>query len=122
MKVKIDTKEKFHVLKIAEFILSANMTEELHRQLLFYLEKDPKNVVLKMNEVNETDASILKVLQDVHEKFYKNKASFVICELNASIKQLFNKESLTGKLNITATESEAWDIVQFEEIEREYAE
>ena len=33
MKVKIDTKEKFHVITPQETILSANMTEELKHEI-----------------------------------------------------------------------------------------
>ena len=46
MQVKIDTREKFHVITIQEPILAANMTEELELCLLPFLEKDVKNVVL----------------------------------------------------------------------------
>ena len=42
MKVKIDTKEKFHVVVPEEPILSANMTEELNQLLLPYIENKIK--------------------------------------------------------------------------------
>ena len=48
MKVKIDTKEKFHVLTVEDKELPANMTEELNEKLLVYLKEEVKNVVLKL--------------------------------------------------------------------------
>jgi anti-anti-sigma factor len=119
MKVKIDTKEKFHVLTIQELILSANMTEELSRELLLFLEKDLKNVVLSLKEVNEIDELAANSLAGIQQKFYDNKASLVMCELHPNVEQYFDKLGLLEMMNVTPTESEAWDIVQLEEIERE---
>src|ERR1700733_5973249 len=122
MKVKIDTKEKFHVLTIPEPVLSANMTEELKQELLLFLEKDLKNIVLKMNQVDEIDELAANVLFNIQQKFYENNASFVICEVNIKVEEYLDKLELLEMMNVTPTESEAWDIVQLEEIERELME
>ncbi len=58
MKVKIDTKEKIHVITPEVPILSANMTEELNATLLSYLEKETKNVIFKLDQVKEIDKEI----------------------------------------------------------------
>jgi len=119
MKVKIDTKEKFNVLTLQESILYANMTEELNNLLLSFLEKDKKNMVVKMGEVNEIDEVIAGSLMSIQQKFYDKNASFVICEMRPKVTQHLNKLKLLEKMNVTPTESEAGDIVQMEEIERE---
>ena len=119
MKVKIDTKEKFNVLTLQESILYANMTEELNYLLLSFLERDRKSVVLKMGEVDEIDELAAKSLVDTRQRFYANNASFVICEMRPKVTQHLNKLKLLEKMNVTPTESEAGDIVQMEEIERE---
>lgn len=119
MKVKIDTKEKFHVLDIEETSLSANMTEELNQKLLQYLEKDIKNVVLKLGEVTDIDEHAARSLANIQQQFYDNEASFVICELRPGVENYLDKIELLEMLNFTPTESEAWDIVQLEEVERE---
>ncbi|MEO6452510.1 MAG: STAS domain-containing protein [Ginsengibacter sp.] len=119
MKVKIDTKEKFHIITIQERHLSANMTEELNKEMLLFLEKDLKNVVLKMIEVKEIDELVAVSLVNIQQKFYDNNASFVVCEISSAIEQYLDKLELLEMMNITPTESEAWDIVQLEEIERE---
>ena len=50
---------------------------------------------------------------------YKQKCSFVLCGLSPNVKATLTLKNLLEKINHTPTESEAWDIVQMEEIERE---
>ena len=119
MKVKIDTKEKFHVLTFQESILYANMTEELNHLLLSFLEMEKKSVVLKLGEINKIDELVANSLVNIQQKFYANNASLVICEITPVVENSLRKLNLLEKMNITPTESEAWDIVQLEEIKRE---
>ena len=119
MKVKIDTKEKFNVLTLQDTILSANMTEELNQLLLSFLKKNNKSIVLKMGTINEIDDVVANSLLNIQQKFYGEDSSFVICEIGASVKQCLKNLKIFQMMNITPTESEAGDIVQMEEIERE---
>ena len=48
MMVKIDTREKFHVITIHEDDLAANMTEQMDKVILTLLEDNVKNVILNM--------------------------------------------------------------------------
>ena len=120
MKVKIDTKEKFHVITPEDTILSANMTEDLKQTLLPFLKTGIKNVVLKLGEVVEVDNSAAEAILNLQQEFYDNNASLVICEMQKPVEEYFDKLELLEVLNVTPTESEAWDIVQMEEIEREF--
>ena len=120
MKVKIDTKEKFHVITPEDTILSANMTEELRQKLLPLLTTQIKNVVLKLGAVVEVDNYSAEAILNLQQEFYDNNASFVICEMQKKVEEYFDKFEMLEVLNVTPTESEAWDIVQMEEIEREY--
>ncbi|MBS4065994.1 MAG: STAS domain-containing protein [Chitinophagaceae bacterium] len=119
MNVKFDTKEKFHVITPQEHSLSVNMTEEMRSLLLSCLEKPEKNVVLSLKEVAELDEQTATMLAELQQEFYDNKASFVICELKPNVEQWLDEKELLEVMNVTPTESEAWDIVQMEEIERE---
>jgi anti-anti-sigma factor len=120
MQVKTDTKEKFHAITVAESSLSATMTDELGDCLLPYLQNDVKNVVLILNQVENIDVSAAEKLVYIQQKYYENSASFVICELQKSVEEMLDQYELLEMMNITPTQSEAWDIVQMEEIEREY--
>ncbi|HEY8689386.1 MAG TPA: STAS domain-containing protein [Chitinophagaceae bacterium] len=120
MKVKINTKEKFHVITSEDNVLTANMTEELAQMLLPYLKSEIKNVVLKLGMVNKIDKSVAETILNLQQTFYDNNISFVICELQKPVEDFLDQLELLDVLNVTNTESEAWDIVQMEEIEREY--
>jgi anti-anti-sigma factor len=119
MNVKIDTKEKFTVIKPQEPMLSANMTAELSDLLVPYLQKDIPHIILKMTDVQSIDTESAEKLANLQQQFYENDKSFVICELSHAVEELLEKEELFDIMNITPTESEAWDILQMEEIERE---
>jgi anti-anti-sigma factor len=119
MEVKIDTREKFHAITILEPSLAANMTENLNNCLLPYLQSDVKNVVLNLRDIHSIDNAAAERLVQLQQQFYENSASFVICELQKSVEETLDKQSLLELINVTPTESEAWDIVQMEEIERE---
>jgi anti-anti-sigma factor len=116
---KIDTKEKFHVITLPKPILSATMTEELSGCLLPYLQSHIKNIVLNLKELQSIDNISAETLVKIQQKFYENNASFVICGLQPQVEEFLDKQELLEIMNTTPTESEAGDIVQMEEIERE---
>ncbi len=119
MNLKTDTKERFHAITIAEPALSATMTEEIVDSLVPYLQNDVKNIVLILNEPRNIDKAAAEKLIEVQQKFYENNASFVICSLQKEVEDFLDENELLELMNVTPTESEAWDIVQMEEIERE---
>jgi anti-anti-sigma factor len=119
MEFKIDTKEKFHAITIKEGLLTANMTEELRSGLLPLLQQDVKNVVLILKDTKTMDVAAGEALLKLQQSFYDQQASFVICELQPEVEDALDLNGLLELMNVTPTESEAWDIVQMEEIERE---
>jgi len=119
MEVKINTKEKFHVITILDENLSANMTADITNKLLPYLQNVVKNIVLKMENVKQIDAPAAETIAQVQQSYYEQNASFVICDLQKEVETELDKFELLDILNVTPSESEAWDIVQMEEIERD---
>jgi anti-anti-sigma factor len=119
MQVKIDTREKFHAITILEPILAANMTEELEKSLLPLLDKDVKNVVLILKDIPELEDAAATSLVKIQQAFYDNGASFVICELTPAVEQYLEDNGFLEVMNVAPTETEAWDIVHLEEVERE---
>ncbi len=119
MHVKIDTKERFTVITPEEAHLSVNMTEELNQLLLGYLQKDIPHVILKMETIQTVDELMAENIASVQQQFYENNCSFVICNLKKEVVQLLEEKELLEFMNVTPSESEAWDILQMEEIERE---
>jgi anti-anti-sigma factor len=120
MIVKTDTKERFHAITLPGPTLSATMTEELADCLLPYLQNDVKNIVLILRDIETIDNAAAEKLVSIQQTFYEHNASFVICELQKNVEEFLDKDELLEMMNVTPTQSEAWDIVQMEEIEREF--
>jgi anti-anti-sigma factor len=119
MEVKTNTKEKFHAISVATSHLSAIMAAELYEQITPILSTNIPNVVLNFKEVESIDEDAAELVVKMQQRFYEENASFVICELSPEVEAFLDKSDLLEVMNITPSESEAWDIVQMEEIERE---
>ena len=119
MLVKIDTREKFHVITLNSTNIAANMTAEINDSLHALLKTPVKNVVMNLSNIQSVEPAAAKVLANLQQYFYENNASFVFCEIQKPVEDFLESHELLEFLNTTPTESEAWDIVQMEEIERE---
>jgi anti-anti-sigma factor len=119
MQYQTEPKEKFTVIKILDTTLSSNLVPELAKITQEILAQSPKNLVLNLEKVQTLEAPVLDQLAQSQEQFYDNNASFVICCLSDSLNKQLDQSDWGDVMNTTPTESEAWDIVQMEEIERE---
>ena len=119
MHYKIDTKEKFAVLSLLDPSLSSNLVPELTDLIKNLGLTSPKNLVLNLGAVKDWDLSIMALLAQHQEIFYDNNTSFVLCSLSDDLQNALDSTEFGEVMNLTPTESEAWDIVQMEEIERE---
>ena len=119
MEVKTDTKERFHVIRVETREMSAIMAGELDRQLLELLKDNTKNVVLNLSGVKTMQEEAAEKLVRTQQKFYDSGASFVVCEMPEELEEFLDSKALLELMNVTPTESEAYDIVQMEEMERE---
>jgi anti-anti-sigma factor len=119
MKVKIDTKEKLHVITIHEPELAANMTEQMDKVLTALLDENVKNAVVNMQDIQTLDKAAAGHLIALQRLFNERQASFVVCSPQPAVKKFLHENDLLDQLNVAPTLSEATDIVQMEEIERE---
>lgn len=119
MEVKTSTKEKFHVIAVMVPHLSALLAEDLCNGLQRHLQDTVRNVVLNLRDVKSMDEEGAECLVKTQQAFYEKGVSFVICELTPDVEQFLDGKELLELMNVTPTESEAGDIVQMEEIERE---
>lgn len=119
MEVKTSTKEKFHVIRVETQEMSATMAADLDRQLQELLKDKVRNVVLNLRGVKTMQEEAAERIVRTQQKFYEESASFVVCELPDDLEDFLDKIDLLELMNVTPTESEAGDIVQMEEIERE---
>lgn len=125
MPFKFESKEKFHVITVEEpeltASLSADLVQSAHRILTPANpdEGNIRNLVLVMHPVQRIELPAAESLAALQASFYEAGASFVICCLQPGVEKTLELADLLDLMNITPTESEAWDIVQMEEIERE---
>jgi anti-anti-sigma factor len=119
MRFKIDTKEKFTVITPLEAQITANMADEWAKTLLGYLQNDMPHLVINMQEVTGLDQEAALALANAQQSFYEKNCSCVVCCLSPDVEKALDALELLELMNTTPTESEAWDIVQMEEIERE---
>jgi anti-anti-sigma factor len=119
MHLKIDTKEKFHELSPGEAHIPANMTADFEKTLTELQNLAPHNIILNMELVKTMDTEAGKMLMQAQARSYESSQSFVICQLDPAVEDILDKAELLELLNVTPTLSEAWDIIQMEEIERE---
>ena len=119
MQYKTELKEKFTVLTILENSLSSNLVPELAQMIAKIGAEAPKNLVLNLGQVARWELPVIVQLAEAQGSFYENNTSFVICCLSDSLQDTLDLTDYAEIMNLTPTESEAWDIVQMEEIERE---
>ena len=119
MLVKIDTKEKYTVLQPLTPYINDNLADELAAQCLDYLNKNIKNIILNLKDISLIDTTASVIILKVQQTFYNTNASFIICELKPNIKEIMEQSLFSEFFNYTPTESEASDMIQMEEIERE---
>ena len=119
MDVKIDTKEKFTVITPQESEITVIMAEKLREQLNLYHAKEVPHIILNLKNLTNIEVSAARIIASLQSQFYEKGDSFLICEMKEQVASVFDKEDLSDSMNTTPTESEAWDIVQMEEIERE---
>lgn len=119
MQYKTEQKEKFTVITLLENSLSSNLVPELAELTTKIGAEAPKNLVLNFAKVDRWELPVIEQLANAQQSFYDNNTSFVICCLSDSLQEVLDMTEYAEVMNITPTESEAWDIVQMEEIERE---
>jgi anti-anti-sigma regulatory factor len=119
MKFKIDTKDAFYVISLISSDFTAKLAEELLTEVTKSQLAMTKSLVLNMEKVTTIEKDAIEALNSLYEITIAKRKSFVICCMSPDVKQSFLNSNMLEKINHTPTESEAWDIVQMEEIERE---
>ena len=97
---------------------SDNLTAELKELIKSYLQHKT-NLVINLKNVAKAEENFINDLAAWQSAFYEQNISFVICEIQPAVEAIIEELELDDTMNITPSETEAWDIVQMEEIERE---
>lgn len=119
MNFKVDTKEKFVSILVQSLKIDDIVADELAIFCTEQQEKAVKNIIINMEMVESISEIAAEKMASLQQKAYENNNSFVICCVQETVESVFEQMEILEMMNITPTESEAWDIVQMEEIERE---
>jgi len=125
MSFKFESKEKFHVITVTEPDLTATLSAELRQLAQEVLSPDPqkpeavRHLIVVLEPVQRIELPAAETLVELQSTFNNAGASFVVCCLQPGVEQTLELAELLDLMNTTPSESEAWDIVQMEEIERE---
>ena len=119
MSFKLDTKEKFREITPFEPVFTAILAEHLCNQMPNWMAEAPYNVILNLENIHTLESAAAERFTYWQQEFYENNRSFVFCNIQPAVQTQLENFDLIDELNITPTLSEAWDIVQIEEIERE---
>jgi anti-anti-sigma regulatory factor len=114
MPIKKDTKEKFTVYTPDSTTFSANMAEELMAMIREGMASEPPHVIVNLKHLEQAEEASAQRLISLQQESYEKNISFVLCGIHKSLEPLFQQS-----INRVPSESEAWDMVQMEEIERE---
>ncbi len=112
------TKEKFIVITFLTKDLSSNLVPELDNLTTKWGNTAPKNLVLNLKNVENWDLAVIEHITTAQGQFYEHNTSFVICCLSNKLQDILDGTEYGALLNMTPTETEAWDIIHMEEIER----
>ena len=118
MNFKIDTREKFTMITPVSDFSSDNLTAEF-KELVFSYLQHKTNIVISLKNVVKLEEQTVEMMAALQEQFYEQNISFVVCEVQLPVQAVINELDLDGVMNVAPTDTEAWDIVQMEEIERE---
>jgi len=118
MNFKIDTREKFTMITPVSDFSSDNLTAEFKELVHSYLQHKT-NIVISLKNVVKLEEQTVEMMAALQEQFYEQNISFVVCEVQLPVQAVINELDLDGVMNVAPTDTEAWDIVQMEEIERE---
>jgi anti-anti-sigma regulatory factor len=119
MNFKIDTKDAFYVIYLNTPQFTAKLAEEIIAEVTKSQKEMTKSLVLNLELVTSIEKGAIESLDKLYENTIGKRKSFVLCCMDQHVKEYFFNANLLEKINHTPTESEAWDIVQMEEIERE---
>jgi anti-anti-sigma regulatory factor len=119
MLLKIETKERFHEIVLPGPVVSAKLAAEWEPELTSLLEQEVKNVVMSLKQIDTMEPGGAEILLNTQTRFYDHSASFVFCEASEALEEQMEQMEILEQMNLTPTLSEAWDMVQMEEIERE---
>ncbi len=118
MNIKIDTQEKFTVLKPETEKLDSTVSPTFKAEIVLTNNKGAKNIIIDLSDVKYIDSSGLSAILVANRLCQSVHGMVVLAEVQDLVLKLIQISQLDTILTITPTLQEAKDYVIMEEIEK----
>ena len=119
MKINIDKKDKYTLVRLQEDKLISTVAPELKAQFVYLCGQGERNLIIDLGETRYCDSSGLSAILVGNRLCKNNKGTFVISGVQDAVMKLINISQLETVLTIVPKVEEAVDLILMEEIERD---
>lgn len=119
MAFKTEAKERFTEIYLGPVDVDDNLAAQLVEESREWLIGPVKNLIVSLDGIRSLENGAATKLILLQQEFYEANASLVFCCMTKEIENQLEEMELLEVMNFAPTLSEAWDILQMEEIERE---
>jgi len=121
MKFTVDRQEKYTAITLEEEKLDTTLAPDMKSEVVKLHSDGVGSLIMNLKNVKYTDSSGLSALL-VANRLFKEKGSFVLCEVQEHVMKLIKISQLDKIMDITNTEEEAVDLVFMNTLEQGFSE
>lgn len=119
MKISLDKKEKYSILKLEEDNLNSVIAPDVKSEFVFLRNEGVVNLIFDMKDVKYVDSSGLSAILTAN-RLWNSYGSFVLTHVeHPAVQKLIEISRLETILTIIPTVQESIDYVMMEELQRE---
>lgn len=119
MKLTLEKKDRYSVLKLNEENLNSILAPDLKSEFVFLRNEGVRNLIFDMSDVKYVDSSGLSAILTAN-RLWSGYGSFVLTNVeHPAVRKLIEISRLESILNIVPTIDESVDFVMMEELQKE---
>ncbi|NNC83019.1 MAG: STAS domain-containing protein [Flavobacteriales bacterium] len=119
MKFRIDSKEKYTLVKSELEKLDAQHAPDLKSELVYLNKNGVKNIIIDLTGTRYCDSSGLSAILVANRLCKGEDGTFILTGLEPAVAKLVSISQLDTVLNITPTLNEAQDLLFMEQVEKD---
>ena len=117
MKYEIEKNDLYYILTPKEDKIDSVLAPSLKADLITYEVEGAKNIIIDLKNVKFMDSSGLSAML-VGNRTFREKSSFIICNVSEHIEKILKISKLDTVLDILPSLQESIDSIQLDEIEK----
>ena len=119
MKISLDKKDRYSILKLEEPNLNSILAPDLKSEFVFLRNEGVQNLIFDMEDVKYVDSSGLSAILTAN-RLWNNYGAFVLTNVHhPAVKKLIEISRLQTILNIIPTLKESEEYIMMEELQKE---